>query len=162
MSCASCFVIRLGVLPATFSSLLCVLRVVFRFVASPATFSSLVCVLRVVFLFFGSAPRLQLFERRACSHNEAMGKHLNSYTAGFKLKVVAYALEHGKRAAGRQFDVDEKCVRRWCDQKDALASTSKTKRVFHGKPCKYPELENELSTTSSKSAATVMPCQRTC
>lgn len=73
-----------------------------------------------------------------------MGKYLNSYTAGFKLKVVAHALEHGKRAAGRRFDVDEKCVRRWCAQKDALVNTSKTKRAFRGKPCKFPKLEEEL------------------
>ncbi|KAM7312951.1 pogo transposable element with KRAB domain [Ixodes scapularis] len=69
-----------------------------------------------------------------------MGKHLNSYSAGVKLKVEAYALDHGKRAAGRQFEVDEKCVRCWCDQKDALASTSKTRRAFRGKPCKMKAL----------------------
>lgn len=73
-----------------------------------------------------------------------MGKYLNSYTAAFKLKVVEYALEHGKRAAGRHFDVDEKCVRRWCGQKEHLASASSTRRAFRGKPCKYPEVENEL------------------
>lgn len=73
-----------------------------------------------------------------------MGKHINSYTAGFKLKVVEFALDHGKRAAGRKFDVDEKCVRRWCNQKDALKTTSSKRRAFRGKPCKYPELEEEL------------------
>lgn len=73
-----------------------------------------------------------------------MGKHLNSYTAGYKLKVVEFALEHGKRAAGRKFDVDEKCVRRWCAQKEALENTNSKKRAFRGKPCKFPELEEEL------------------
>ncbi|EEC18625.1 POGO family transposase, putative [Ixodes scapularis] len=73
-----------------------------------------------------------------------MGKHLNSYTAGFKLKAVASALEHGKRAAGRRYDVDEKCVWHWCDQKDGLASTNKTRHAFHAKPRKFPNLENKL------------------
>ncbi|KAK8758329.1 hypothetical protein V5799_004041 [Amblyomma americanum] len=73
-----------------------------------------------------------------------MGKHLNSYMAGFKLKVVEFALEHGKRAASRKFDVDEKCVRRWCGQRDALKNTSSKKSAFRGKPCKFPELEEEL------------------
>ncbi|KAG0425010.1 hypothetical protein HPB47_027800 [Ixodes persulcatus] len=61
-----------------------------------------------------------------------MGKHLTSYTAGFKLKVVAFALEHSKRAARRHYNVDKKCVRRWCNQKDALASMNKTRRAFCG------------------------------
>ncbi|KAH9368731.1 hypothetical protein HPB48_004750 [Haemaphysalis longicornis] len=73
-----------------------------------------------------------------------MGKHLNSYTAGYKLKVIEFALEHGKRAAGRKFDVDEKCVRRWCAQKEALENTNSKKRAFRGKPCKFPELEEDL------------------
>ena len=30
-----------------------------------------------------------------------------SYTASFKLRVVAYAVEKGNRAAGKQFNVDE-------------------------------------------------------
>lgn len=73
-----------------------------------------------------------------------MGKQLNSYTAGYKLKVIEFALEHGKRAAGRKFDVDEKCVRRWCAQKKALQNTNIKKRAFRGKQCKYPDLEEEL------------------
>lgn len=53
-----------------------------------------------------------------------MGKRLNSYTVGFKLKVVEFALEHGKRAAGRKFDMDEKCVRQWCSRKEAKRALS--------------------------------------
>ena len=36
-----------------------------------------------------------------------------SYTAVFKLQVISYAEEHGNRAAGRKFDVDESNVRKW-------------------------------------------------
>ncbi|KAG0429613.1 hypothetical protein HPB47_023439 [Ixodes persulcatus] len=72
-----------------------------------------------------------------------MGKYLNSYTTGYKLKVIEFVLENGKRAAGRKFDVDEKCVRRWCAQKEALENTNSKKRAFRGKPCKFPELEED-------------------
>ena len=36
-----------------------------------------------------------------------------SYTSHFKLTVVTCALEKGNRAAARQYQVDEKNVRRW-------------------------------------------------
>uniref|UniRef100_A0A023G3P3 Putative pogo family transposase ixodes scapularis pogo family transposase n=1 Tax=Amblyomma triste TaxID=251400 RepID=A0A023G3P3_AMBTT len=45
-----------------------------------------------------------------------MGKYV-SYTAHFKLKVIHYAKEEGKRAAGRKFGVDERCVHGWCSGK---------------------------------------------
>ncbi|KAG0438576.1 hypothetical protein HPB47_016956, partial [Ixodes persulcatus] len=75
---------------------------------------------------------------------ECNGQTTYSSTAGFKLKVPACALKHGKRAAGRQFNVDEKCKQRWCDQKNAFANMSKTGVRSRGKPCKYPELGNKL------------------
>ena len=51
--------------------------------------------------------------------------HLNmssriSYTTGFKLKVVMFAKENGNRAAGREFKVDERCIRRWRGQERVL------------------------------------------
>lgn len=59
-------------------------------------------------------------------------------------KVVAYAEQNGKRAAGRNSDVNDRCVHRWCDQKEELAATNRTRKAFCGKPCKFPTLENEL------------------
>ena len=41
-----------------------------------------------------------------------------SYTASFKLRVVAYAVEKGNRVAGKQFSIDESCVRRWRSQRE--------------------------------------------
>lgn len=73
-----------------------------------------------------------------------MGRHLRSFTASFKLQVTEYAEEHGKREAGRKYDVDEKRVRYWIKQKDALAATNRSRKAFRGKKCKYPELEGEL------------------
>lgn len=72
-----------------------------------------------------------------------MGKKA-SYTADFKLKVIAYAEQHGKRTAARKYDVDAKCVRRWCAQKEDLKKAPKSKCAFRGKKCKYPQVENEL------------------
>ncbi|KAH7953143.1 hypothetical protein HPB49_005088 [Dermacentor silvarum] len=73
-----------------------------------------------------------------------MGRHLRSFTASLKLQVTEYAEEHGKREAGRKYDVDEKHVLYWIKQKDALAATNRTRKAFRGKKCKYPELEGEL------------------
>ena len=41
-----------------------------------------------------------------------MGRVRTSYTAKFKLEVVKYAEENGKREAGRKYDVDPKNVHR--------------------------------------------------
>ena len=42
----------------------------------------------------------------------------NSYDAGFKLKIVAYAEENGNANAERYFNVDEMNIRRWWSMKD--------------------------------------------
>lgn len=73
-----------------------------------------------------------------------MGRVRAGYTSKFKLQVVRYAQEHGNRAAGRKFDVDEKNVRRWILTKDALEKTSQNRQSFRGKKAKFPELENKL------------------
>ena len=46
-----------------------------------------------------------------------------SYTTSFKLRVVAYAVDKGNRAAGKQFNIDESCVRRWRLQREKLLKT---------------------------------------
>ena len=73
-----------------------------------------------------------------------MGKY-NSYTAGFKLKVVAFAEQHGNRAAERQFSVSEKLVRGWRKIKHELKHTNVSRRAFRGAKCgKYPEIDVEV------------------
>ncbi|KAH7958680.1 hypothetical protein HPB49_004289 [Dermacentor silvarum] len=47
-------------------------------------------------------------------------------------------------ASEKLYDVDEKRVRYWIKQKDALAATNRSQKAFRGKKCKYPELEGEL------------------
>lgn len=51
----------------------------------------------------------------------------------FKLQVVEYAKEHGKRATERKFNVDEKRVRYWMLQKEDLATTNRNRKAFRRK-----------------------------
>lgn len=68
-----------------------------------------------------------------------------SYTARFKLHVVMYAVDHGNRAAGKHFKVDESCVRRWRSQREKLKLTPKDKRANRYRLPAYPELEKDLT-----------------
>lgn len=81
---------------------------------------------------------------RVFNFGSTMGKYA-SYTAGFKLKAVEYALEHGNRAASRHFGVGETSIRYWKDQEEKLKATKKTRRAFRGaKTGKYPNVEEQL------------------
>ena len=68
-----------------------------------------------------------------------------SYCASFKLRVVAYAVDKGNRAAGKQFNVDESCVRRWWSQREKLLETPRNKRALRGRSAAFPELEKEVA-----------------
>lgn len=56
---------------------------------------------------------------------------------------IAYVKQNEKRAGGQNFYID-KFVRRWCDQKEELAATNKTREAFRSKPCEFPTLEKEV------------------
>ena len=56
-----------------------------------------------------------------------------SYTAVFKLQVISYAEEHGDRAAGRKFDVDESNVRKWRRNKEDIKKMPSMKKARRGK-----------------------------
>lgn len=79
-----------------------------------------------------------------------------SYTASFKLRVVAYAVEKGNRAAGKQFSIDESCVRRWRSQREKLLKTPRNKRALRGRSAAFPELEKEVAAwiTEKRKAGT--------
>jgi hypothetical protein len=63
-----------------------------------------------------------------------------SYSAGFKLKVIAYAEKHGNQAAGCEFSLTEFNVQYWHKQKLALQSTNKSRKAFRGpKSGKFPD-----------------------
>ena len=73
------------------------------------------------------------------------GSPCASYTAAFKLRVVGYAVKHGKRAAGKKFAVHESCVRQWRIQRGKLAKTPKFKRTNRSGVPAFPDLEKELA-----------------
>lgn len=73
-----------------------------------------------------------------------MGKDRASYKIKFKLQVVQYAHENGKKAAARKFNVDGKNVRRWCQQRDNLQQAGPKKCSLRTQHCKYPQVEEEL------------------
>ena len=68
-----------------------------------------------------------------------------SYSARFKLHVVAYAVDHGNRAAGKRFKVDESCVRRWRSQREKLKLAPKDQHANRYRLPAYPELEKDLT-----------------
>ena len=51
----------------------------------------------------------------------------------FKLQVISYAEEHGNRAAGRKFDVDESNVRKWRKNKEDIKKMPSMKKARRGK-----------------------------
>lgn len=69
-----------------------------------------------------------------------------SYTAAFKLECAVYAKEHGNRATGRKYKVNEKQVRDWRKDEETLRRTEKTKKANRGQHAKWPELEKTLET----------------
>eukprot|EP00105_Crassostrea_gigas_P032465 XP_011455481.2 PREDICTED: uncharacterized protein LOC105347926 isoform X1 [Crassostrea gigas] len=72
-------------------------------------------------------------------------KTRKSYTAGFKLEVIAFAEKNGgNRAAERKFGVGEKAIRDWRKQKKALQQTRKSKKAFRGLAAQWPDLEDKL------------------
>ena len=79
-----------------------------------------------------------------------MGKKNNSYTASYKLKVISFAEQFGKRAAEREFGILESSVRYWRKQKEALRNRKSDSRAFRSpKTGKYSVLEDELLTHRS-------------
>lgn len=68
-----------------------------------------------------------------------------SYTAEFKLKTVEYASKHGNRAAGREFNVDERMVRNWRKNQSALENAPRSKRANRAGTTKFPQLETDLT-----------------
>ena len=50
----------------------------------------------------------------------------------FKLKAISHAVEHGNRAAAREFNINESMVRKWRKQEDDLRQVKKTKQSFRG------------------------------
>jgi transposase-like protein len=73
------------------------------------------------------------------------GQRRTAYEAGFKLKVVACALETNNSVAARQFSVNEKQVRMWRKNQASLELMPKRKKAARGLSVAFPQLEQELN-----------------
>lgn len=71
-------------------------------------------------------------------------KRHRSYTSSFKLNVVSRAEQIGNRAAGREFEIDERCVRRWRAEKKELEKMPQQKRARRSGTVRWPALEQDL------------------
>ena len=76
-----------------------------------------------------------------------MGK---SYEASFKVKVVSYSEQWGKRAASREFKVDRRRVQEWASQKAVLEGMCKERKsgskrcTGGGRPVRYIDIDDHL------------------
>ena len=62
-----------------------------------------------------------------CKDPEMAPIKRHAYNAQFKLKAISHAVEHGNRAAAREFNINESMVRKWIKQEDELCQVKKTK-----------------------------------
>ena len=74
-----------------------------------------------------------------------MSGKLNSYTANFKLQVIAFSESTNNSMAVRSFYVNKKLVRDWRKKQNDLSEMSKGKKAAHGRRPMYPELEERLA-----------------
>ncbi|XP_007245626.3 pogo transposable element with KRAB domain isoform X1 [Astyanax mexicanus] len=88
-------------------------------------------------------PVLKREEITANGPNTAPVRRL-AYEADFKLKAIRHAVEHGNRAAAREFNVNESMVRKWRKQEYDLLQVKKTRQSFRGKKARWPELEDRV------------------
>lgn len=85
----------------------------------------------------------------------------HAYDADFKLKAISYAVQHGNRAAAKEFNINESMVRKWRKQEDDLRQVKKTKKSFRGNKARWPQLEDKIEQwiteqrTAGRSVSTV-------
>ena len=73
-----------------------------------------------------------------------MGHFRRAFTAKEKLAAVAYAEAHGNRAAGREFTIDESCIRQWRKQKSRLQAMPRKKQADRGSAEKFAQIEEKV------------------
>lgn len=77
--------------------------------------------------------------------DRATPKRRRSFTNLKKLEIIEFAEKNGNRAAGRAYEVDEKCVRDWRNKVNTIKkSCPKARANGRGGKAKWPELEKEL------------------
>ena len=83
-----------------------------------------------------------------------------SNTASFKTQSCSLCCRQRNGAAGKQFNVDESCVRSWRSQREKLLKTPRNKCAQRGHSAAFLELEKSLSG-SPRSAKLVLACPQT-
>ena len=73
-----------------------------------------------------------------------MGRIRRAFSSKEKLAAIAFAEAHGNRAAGREFAVDESCIRHWRKQKSKLEAMPTTKKAARGSSEKFPQVEERI------------------
>lgn len=73
-----------------------------------------------------------------------MSEVRKSYSARFKLQVVAYAEVNTNREASRRFDVSETNIRYWRKKKEEYSKSGRNSRRLREHKAAFPELEAEL------------------
>ena len=63
----------------------------------------------------------------------------HAYDAEFKLKAISHAVEHGNRAAAREFNINESMVQKWRKQEEDLRQVKKTKKSLRGHKARWPQ-----------------------
>lgn len=69
----------------------------------------------------------------------------SSYTANFKLQVVAFAEKSNNSVAARHFSINEKQVREWRKNRSALSEMPKSKKAARGQRPRFHALEERLA-----------------
>lgn len=77
---------------------------------------------------------------------QSVKRKRTSYSVKQKKEVVAYANEHGRNQAAKNFDLDRSMVGRWVTASKSWATeiNEKSKRVGAGRKPFYPEAEKKL------------------
>ena len=76
---------------------------------------------------------------------QIMSDKCNSYTANFKLQVIAFAKSTNNSMDARCFSINEKLVRDCRKKQNDLSEMSKGKKAAHGCRSMHPELEERLT-----------------
>lgn len=67
-----------------------------------------------------------------------------SYSSSEKLDVIAYAEIAGNRHAGKVYQIDESCIRKWRNQKELLIQINEERGTKRKPNLRFPEVEAEL------------------
>ncbi len=87
-----------------------------------------------------------------CAQKKKSSSGRTVYSKEFKLKVISYAEEHSSNKAAKQFNVNDKCVRRWRKIKNVLLQMPEDRvritRKLNISASTKPEMDDNLESDS--------------